>query len=154
MVQNLGLGRHAAAIVSLGNPNTLVIFAKMQLVYMSAYALSLLLPRLIILSIYLRFFVHRRFRIVCWILVVISILYFCVAIMINMFSCRPLQALWEPQLQNAQCIDLNTWWISSSAPNIAMDLVVEILPIPVIWNLKLPMKDRIGLVLIFASGFW
>lgn len=36
--------------------------------------------------------------------------------------------------------------------NIVLDLYALLLPIPVIWGLKLPLKKRIGLMVVFTTG--
>ena len=36
--------------------------------------------------------------------------------------------------------------------NLAADLVVVIMPVPLLWRLQLPRHQKIGLVVLFLSG--
>lgn len=39
-----------------------------------------------------------------------------------------------------------------SAPNIATDLIVLSLPMPLVWRLKIPKKQKIALACVFLLG--
>ena len=151
MTLHTGLGRHTM-ILAQESPEMLTLYGKMELVQISLYALAVVSAKLIILSIYLRFFTQKRYRIACWVLVAINIGYFCVAILITMLECRPIEANWDPTLPGAQCIDLDAWWTYSTIPTVLHDLFMIALPVPVVWNLKLSLKDKIGLILTFTAA--
>lgn len=151
MLQHAGAGRHIGALMET-SPETIVRFAKMQLVYICSYTLAILLPKLIIISCFLRFFRQKRRRIICWVLVGYIVVYFCLAIIITMVECIPIQALWDRTIKDAKCIDIQAWWAFATVPNVILDLALLYLPIPVIWKLQLPLRDKIGISAAFLFG--
>jgi hypothetical protein len=42
--------------------------------------------------------------------------------------------------------------IAQGAGNIFLDLYALLLPLPIIWGLRLPLKKRIGLMVVFTTG--
>jgi hypothetical protein len=51
-----------------------------------------------------------------------------------------------------RCFNIKGYLNSSSAPNIATDLAVLILPLRTVWELKVSVGKRIGLLVIFMTG--
>jgi hypothetical protein len=51
-----------------------------------------------------------------------------------------------------RCFNIKVYANSSSAPNIATDLAVLILPLRTVWGLKVSVGKRIGLLIIFMTG--
>lgn len=43
-------------------------------------------------------------------------------------------------------------YYASGANNLITDLILLFLPMPIIWKLKLPIRQRLGLVFVFAMG--
>ncbi|XXG99645.1 hypothetical protein Hte_005986 [Hypoxylon texense] len=51
------------------------------------------------------------------------------------------------------CLELwDEAWVACGALSLAVDVVILLSPIPVILQLKLPVRKRLGLALVFASG--
>ena len=67
------------------------------------------------------------------------------------WTCTPISAFWDTN-PNARCIDKKFLWFFNAAMNILTDVIILILPMPVLSALKLPSKQKIGLILIFAVG--
>jgi hypothetical protein len=138
--------------VYLENPDTLVQYAKLLVAFACTYAAAMIFPRLVILTLYLRIFTGKYSRWATYTLMVTISLYGIVSIVVNLTSCIPLSALWDPMNTSARCIDLADWWSYSSIPNVAIDIGILVLPIRTFLTLKLPLRDRIGLMLTFTSG--
>jgi hypothetical protein len=68
----------------------------------------------------------------------------------SIFACVPARAFWTKE--KAACINQYAMWFTNAAINIATDFVIILLPIPVIRNLNLGQRQRIGLIAIFAVG--
>ena len=150
-VKYAGSGRHALALLGT-SPETLVLFIKMQLVYITFYIPANLLPKLIIISYYMRIFNSKKLRITCWVLVGIILVYLVLAMLITWLSCIPIQYLWDSSIRSARCIDIYAWWTYGTVPNIFIDFFMILLPVPVIWKLQLSWKDRAGLLAAFGSA--
>jgi len=50
------------------------------------------------------------------------------------------------------CVDMTRFWVSSASLNIIGDFIVYVLPIRTLWKVQLPMRERIGIVAVFAAG--
>jgi hypothetical protein len=51
------------------------------------------------------------------------------------------------------CLDWKAWSYSISVLNLATDILVLLLPMKMVMNLKLPIRRKIGLYLLFCMGF-
>ncbi|KAF6843690.1 integral membrane, partial [Colletotrichum musicola] len=68
-------------------------------------------------------------------------------------ACTPLQGFWDPRVQ-VKCIpNAHYAWFFSAMFNILTDIVIFVLPIPVIRSLKLPASQKAFLFGIFSLGF-
>ena len=59
-----------------------------------------------------------------------------------------------PQPASANCTDIVTLYLSSAPLNIVTDLVILLLPIPVIKSMRLPTKQKIILHVTFGFGLF
>jgi hypothetical protein len=74
---------------------------------------------------------------------------------VNVFQCDPVSAAFYSNIPNgAQCIDIITLYLSSSPVNIVTDLAILFLPMPILTNMRLPMKQKAILVITFGFGFF
>jgi hypothetical protein len=71
----------------------------------------------------------------------------------TMLTCDPPAASWDLSLApTAKCINKPVFYIASGAINVGTDLVLLLLPWPMVWNLQLPRRQKLGLALIFLTG--
>jgi hypothetical protein len=76
-----------------------------------------------------------------------------VAVQIAFFTaCRPFNGYWAVPPPNPQCTTLEHYAIVQAVFNISSDLLIIALPIPLIASLSLPLKQKIGLGLLFSLG--
>ncbi|KLU82113.1 hypothetical protein MAPG_01190 [Magnaporthiopsis poae ATCC 64411] len=69
-------------------------------------------------------------------------------------ACIPLQAFWDAAARNgALCQSEQIWWFNNGL-HVATDFFIFALPLPVIWNLRLPWRQRLAVVALFALGFF
>ena len=52
------------------------------------------------------------------------------------------------------CINGNAVVFAASIVNIFTDFLVTVLPMPLIWNLKLPTRQRLAVISIFGLGIF
>lgn len=71
-------------------------------------------------------------------------------IFLAIFACTPVSAFWTGE---GTCIDNLPAWYVNAAGNIITDLIVLILPLPVIKNLNLASHQKIILLGVFCLGF-
>lgn len=71
----------------------------------------------------------------------------------NIFQCRPVAAGWAyPRPTDAKCTDIVTLYLSSAPVNIITDIALLMLPMPILTKMRLPLKQKIILVLTFSAG--
>lgn len=66
---------------------------------------------------------------------------------------RPIHAYWDVQpTYPYHCMNAGYMVFSASVVNIFTDFLATVLPMPLIWNLKLPARQRIAVISIFGLG--
>ncbi|KAI5920364.1 hypothetical protein F4810DRAFT_702946 [Camillea tinctor] len=76
-----------------------------------------------------------------------------VQILLVVFACFPIQGFWDLSVPS-KCIDhAELVWITSGG-NIATDVVVLLLPMPVVWKLNLKKGRKWAILGIFSLGFF
>lgn len=101
--------------------------------------------------LYLGIFPMRSFQISVYIAIAICNAFALMVILSTTFICIPVKMSFDPTVQG-HCGNRNALWLIIGILNILTDLLVVILPIPVVWGLQIPQKKRIALVGIFSLG--
>ncbi len=73
---------------------------------------------------------------------------------LNIFQCRPLNKLFVTYDDTQTCIPLITLYLASSPVNIITDLLILVLPIPILTMMNLPKKQKTILVVTFGLGIF
>jgi hypothetical protein len=111
-----------------------------------------MLTKMSILLQYLRVFPGRPIRRVCWSLFAIVAIAGVWAIGTAILTCLPIAYNWDGSVVGGRCLPLKPLWFTNAALNIATDLSILLVPMPVLKSLKLPRKQKIGLFIVFALG--
>ena len=116
------------------------------------YLVTLLGYKMSILILYLRLFaVNKTFRYLTWSMMVFVCGYLIANLLTQIFGCSPRSKYWDPGIQG-HCINYTKAGLAYGSMNIISDLLIFILPIPIVWQLKLATKEKIGVSIIFMSG--
>ena len=113
--------------------------------------MALTLTKISIVLQYLRVFVGNRIRYACWAALGLISLYGLETFTTAILTCIPVSAFWTMD-PAAHCINKQFLWFFNAAMNILTDLIILALPMPVLSALKLPKRQKIGLMFIFALG--
>ena len=124
-------------------------------VFRLIYAMVMLFAKTAILLEWKNLFAPRKtsywFFWACIAMIVVNVIAYTVAIVMTSISCIPIQKVWSPWIEGVcrqqKSTDIATTWI-----NLAMDVVILLLPQPIIWRLKVTRQRRIGVSLIFSMG--
>ncbi|KIW03797.1 uncharacterized protein PV09_05098 [Verruconis gallopava] len=68
------------------------------------------------------------------------------------FPCHPIAKTWDVTITEGSCINRGAVYIVTAVTNIVTDLLLLIIPIPIVWKLQMPFIQKIGLVFIFIVG--
>ena len=75
-----------------------------------------------------------------------------ISFFLEIFQCHPLSAAFDPMLFTDHCIAMQSYYGGVTAANMGIDIVILLLPVHMVWRLKLPIKQRIVLSGIFMLG--
>jgi len=67
------------------------------------------------------------------------------------FLCNPVRKYWDMTAVGT-CMDAETHFWSTSIMGIILDWMIWILPMPVVGKLKLPRRQKLGLLVVFGLG--
>lgn len=151
MVHVAGTGYHIAA-AEMKDPAVIIHWAKSVYAIGVLYATAVTTPKISILALYLRVFTKQGVRLTCYVLIGIIVVNCFAFSFVAIFQCSPIAFVWNKSIPGGKCFNIQALYQASSAPNIATDLVIMVLPIPAIWQLQAPKIRKIGLVLIFLTG--
>ncbi|CAL8578664.1 hypothetical protein XPA_004431 [Xanthoria parietina] len=116
-----------------------------------AYPIACGLPKISICCMYLTLFRpndYLRRATYCMIafLVVNAIAWFVPTVAV----CQPIPAYWNQE--PAKCINYQVFGVWISLPHIVSDLVILILPLPVLWRMQMARTKKLGLTVTFLTG--
>lgn len=123
----------------------------------SFYLTVLVLTKISILFFYLRIFPQKKFRWACYAVmgwVGLSGLAF---VFLQIFQCVPVSFVWEGWLGTYGphwCLDVHALTYTAAAFSITQDLVILIMPLPLLWNLNTGLRQRIDIGIMFSLGFF
>ncbi|KAI3331709.1 hypothetical protein HD806DRAFT_478092 [Xylariaceae sp. AK1471] len=146
-----GVGRHLD-VLYVTKPQAVVNWAKSGYAIETLYGAGVAFPKLSVLFIYLRIFTGRIYRAITYALIGIISATGAAVIITSLASCRPFSARWDPALFPTHCIDAPRFWQGASIPNVVTDVVMLVLPIPVVWHLHIDKKQKLALTGIFLLG--
>jgi hypothetical protein len=98
-----------------------------------------------------RIFCIRPFKIAAYMATALAIIWAVASILMILTICRPLQKFWNIT-GPGQCGDLVTALITFGVLDVTVDLIILLLPVPMVWRLQMPLVNKIGLGCIFAMG--
>ena len=150
-VKIAGVGLHYGELLK-SSPETLESWAKSGYAAETLYCTAVVFPKLSILYAYLRIFTLRPYRIAVYIIGAVVVATGVAGVITSLTACRPFSARWDLDNRQQSCIDLIAYWRYISTPNIATGVAMLILPIPVIWRLKVSKGQKWGLLFVFGMG--
>jgi hypothetical protein len=115
------------------------------------WAASVASFRLSILLLYAGIFKTHRFQKVVIATAVLVLLYWVACVLTISLLCRPVQFNWDRSIEGT-CANVKAIYFLSGAFNMALDLWVVFLPLPVIWNLQMTLQKKWGITASFALG--
>lgn len=108
--------------------------------------------KLSLLLAYLRFAgFQRRYRMILWSVIVLATLNSVIFAFVFAFTCTPPAKTWNRELEGT-CLNELAFYFAFASSNILFDLLVIALPFPILKQLQLDMRKKIGLGVLFSLG--
>ncbi|KAH9902086.1 hypothetical protein F4778DRAFT_736210 [Xylariomycetidae sp. FL2044] len=143
-----GMGHHLNEL----QPRHVVRLSKGTYAAQFLYAVSLGLVKISVIQMFKRIFFVRRFVIFANCLMAFSILWMLLTILMGLLVCRPVEMNWDPQTPGGWYGDQVVAFSSIGIVDLATELTILFLPVPMLWRLKMQMRYKIVVACMFAGG--
>ncbi|KAL6715466.1 hypothetical protein ACLMJK_006427 [Lecanora helva] len=142
------LGKHAIRVT----PHEIMIFLKSLYVFNPLYTNIIPLVKISILLLYKRLFPLDRVHLIIYILVGILVGFEISTTFVDIFGCHPIAAAWNKKIPHSHCVVPQTLYMATAGINLATDVIILCIPMPLVWGLRLSVKRKVGVSLIFVLG--
>ena len=133
----------------------LILLAQQVGSYISIlYGPLIFAAKLLILLQFKNLFVPRQRSLIYWfiqLLIWSNLIFYLIDTFVLAFACTPRTKIWDPSVPG-HCLNYNLNYIITGAWNIFSDFSILLLPLYSIWQLQLPMKKKLDVSAIFATG--
>ncbi|KAJ5182546.1 hypothetical protein N7492_000162 [Penicillium capsulatum] len=135
-------------------PENVEMFSKIQYAGGPVYTLDLLFFKLALLTSYLRIggFVSTYRKIIVGVIAAV-VLNQLICTLVMCLVCLPVAKQWNPNL-DGRCLNQVQFYYGLAGTSIGFDVMIIILPLPVLWRLRLGLKEKVVLTFIFVLGFF
>ncbi len=111
--------------------------------------------KLSIASFLLRLAVQRRYKWILWISMGIITVWSLASFLWDLFQCSPVQAQWDFTIKNSQCATADQVVMGAyalSVMTILSDWLYALLPVPMVWNVKMTKQAKASVVVVLGLG--
>lgn len=116
------------------------------------YLPLLAMAKFSILFLYLRLGPIHWFRVAVFTLMFVVVGANFALIFAFIFACHPVKRGWDLTITEGSCINRAALYVSTAVLNMLTDILLLLLPIPMVVRLQMPRIQKFGLILIFAVG--
>lgn len=110
--------------------------------------MGITLAKLGILLFYLRIFTPGRDRIVAQAMIGVTACWWLAGLLGWLLACHPFRN--RNQIDN--CHAGLSFWTAVAAAHMVIEIIILLLPLPTVWELRLPLRKKLGLSVLFALG--
>ena len=144
------MGKH----VQIVPPENITPFLLLLWVEYYVFDIGTVLGKSSALFFYARVFSNpnSRFKWALWIVHGLNAAWLIALIFAIIFECSPIERAWVPTLPGT-CSNTDALWLGSGVPSLLIDLVILIMPVPMLWRLRMK-KNRKWLIMgVFICGY-
>ncbi|KAK2000362.1 integral membrane family protein [Colletotrichum falcatum] len=148
-----GLGRHNKALSQRQEISALMY----QALATATYVLGMLFIKLSIGFFLLRLSTSRLYNWIIHVSLAIVTIWSVVIFFWNMFQCSPVEAQWDYTIPNSECVPVDAIVAAAysiSVMTILSDWLYALLPIPMVWNVKMTKQAKATVVVILGLGIF
>ena len=107
--------------------------------------------RLSILHLYIEIFSMPLFRSFAYGIAWVVGLFYIGCMTTTLALCRPISHSWNKEISGS-CGSIGMAEMIPAAFNMVLDVVIVLLPLPIVWKLQMPKQKKVGVTVIFALG--
>ena len=133
----------------MGTPKKIVLGCEMS------YGPTILFTKLSLLLLYLRLFsLDRNIKYAIYFGIMANLVFYAATTVILGTLCLPRHGQgWSESAQTARCRHSIVMDYPFGIFGVVSDFYIFIIPIPIVINMNLPLRKKIGVLAIFATGF-
>ncbi|KAM4056086.1 integral membrane family protein [Hirsutella rhossiliensis] len=149
-----GLGKHNAAVT---DPDDLVAALMWQAIATAVYVLNMVFIKLSIGVFLLRLAVWTAYKWILWISLVVFTLWGLGIFIWNIFQCTPVAKQWDFRIERGFCASPDAIIASAyalSVLTVLSDWLYALLPVPMVWNVKMTKQAKWTVVAILGLGIF
>ncbi|KAE8149074.1 hypothetical protein BDV25DRAFT_130690 [Aspergillus avenaceus] len=142
-----GVGRHLRDLTEPEQECT----RKWAWISQVVYFISLGLAKCSMVALYLRLATDKTHIIFLYGIGAIIMGHGIAATLVASFICQPISILWNPKFPRG-CLDLMSFNYFNGAFHIITDILLALLPIPIVKKLQVNSRRKVGLIIVFGIG--
>ena len=125
----------------------------LQMQYIMEIIYTLIMPatKTSILLFYYRIFPSQRVRLQIWALGIFCMLTWVPLFFVAIFPCDPIRAFYDKSV-DGKCINMYTTIMAQGVLTLVTDILILILPMPLVWNLRVTTRQKVGVSVVFLLG--
>ena len=133
------------------------MLTKLKIVYINDifYALTLPTVKFSLLCMYWKIF--NRVAAFRYAAITVGIIVFCWMVgtlFTQIFNCNPIQGAWNVEI-GATCIDPVKFYHGNAISNLLTDVIILLLPMPLVWRLQMTFKRKVALSgVVLLGSLW
>ncbi|KAJ6146305.1 hypothetical protein N7497_008287 [Penicillium chrysogenum] len=120
------------------------------------YNMTMIFAKLSALTLFARLFRPRPFLLATYIIMGALVIIGLWTTLSGFFFCVPVNAFWDPSedVRLANCLPAAPVWFTNAALQTSTDLVILVMPMPLLWKLQLPKRQKWGILVVFSLGIF
>ena len=95
---------------------------------------------------------NRVVRYACWVLMALDVGMMISFLVACIFQCKPVDYYWRWDLRGGTCVNFNMFMLMISVLNIATDLATISLPFVIILGLRMHIRVKVAVLVVFSLG--
>ncbi|KAL2038022.1 hypothetical protein N7G274_009242 [Stereocaulon virgatum] len=140
-----GMGKHAILITDAKGFTITAICGE------AFYNVSIIAIKPPTPSLYRRIFPQSWFKRVLIVLGGFVVAYSLTQLCVDIFQCVPISSAWD-RSENAKCVPFGSFIMTMCIINIVTDVIMLVLPMPLLWKLRVSTPRRWMLMIMFSFG--
>ena len=147
---DLGLGLHIQEVP----PGNMETYLKLSWVSYYVFQSGTAVSKTSALFFYARVFSmsNSRFKYALWLVHGLNAAWLLAFLMSIIFMCTPIKKVWETTIPGT-CIDNRKLWTGSAASSLIIDIIILVMPLPMLWKLQLKTIRKLQICAVFICGY-
>ncbi|KAI1391512.1 uncharacterized protein F4822DRAFT_427359 [Hypoxylon trugodes] len=125
---------------------------KLLMVWQLLWAVANTSVKLSLLSLYILLFPNDKFRYACYCTIFLSMAYLVSAILNTFLLCQPVEYNWDKLIPGGKCENELASYIIESSLNLVVDAIVVVLPMPMLFGLRMSLRRKFSIAGMFSLG--